>query len=118
MTERNGKEIVIEEVDPRELYGPQEAYLDLLRARFPALRLVARGASLKVLGAEAEVARFEKRFAGLVAYYRKYGHLSSEVIDQCFAEGYSAAAEEPLDRDVLVYGNNGARTRRTRIPTS
>lgn len=115
MTERNGKEIVIEEVDPRELYGPQEAYLDLLRARFPALRLVARGASLKVLGAEAEVARFEKRFAGLVAYYRKYGHLSSEVIDQCFAEGYSAAAEEPLDRDVLVYGNNGA-TVRARTP--
>ena len=115
MTERHGKEIVIEEVDPRELYGPQEAYLDLLRARFPALRLVARGASLKVLGAEAEVARFEKRFAGLVAYYRKYGHLSSEVIDQCFAEGYSAAAEEPLDRDVLVYGNNGA-TVRARTP--
>lgn len=115
MTERNGKEIVIEEVDPRELYGPQEAYLDLLRARFPALKLVARGASLKVLGAEAEVARFEKRFAGLVAYYRKYGHLSSEVIDQCFAEGYSAAADEPLDRDVLVYGNNGA-TVRARTP--
>jgi len=115
MTERNGKEIVIEEVDPRELYGPQEAYLDLLRARFPALKLVARGASLKVIGAEAEAARFEKRFAGLVAYYRKYGHLSSQVIDQCFAEGYSSVAEEPLDRDVLVYGNNGA-TVRARTP--
>ena len=115
MTERIGKEIAIEEVDPRELYGPQEAYLDLLRAKAPDLKLIARGSSLKVLGSDEGVARFEKHFAGLVAYYRKYGHLSSQVIDQCFAEGFSGVSDEPLDKDVLVYGNNGA-TIRARTP--
>ncbi|MDO4757630.1 MAG: PhoH family protein [Rikenellaceae bacterium] len=106
MTEAVGKEIAVEGVDPRELYGPQNAYLELIRAKCPELKLIARGSSLKVLGADQEVARFEKHFAGLVAYYLKYGHLSSQVIDQCFAEGYSAS-DKPLDKDVLVYGNNG-----------
>ena len=111
MVERIGKEILIEEVDPRELYGPQGAYLELLRTKAPELKLVARGSTLKVLGADREVARFEKHFAGLVAYYRKYGHLSSQVIDQCFAEGYPGVSDEPIDKDVLVYGNNGTAIR-------
>ena len=107
MTDQLGKEILIDGVDPRELYGPQNAYLEQLRAIFPELKIVARGSSLKVLGAEREVARFEKQFAGLVAYYSKYGHLSSQVIDQCFSDGYDASADRPMDKDVLVYGNNG-----------
>ncbi len=107
MTDQLGKEIVIDGVDPRELYGPQNVYLEQLRTMFPELKIVARGSSLKVLGAEREVARFEKRFEGLVAYYTKYGHLSSQVLDQCFADGYDAASERPLDKDILVYGNNG-----------
>ena len=32
MTETVGKEILIEGVDPRELYGPQEAYLDQIKS--------------------------------------------------------------------------------------
>jgi len=106
MTEGVGKEIAVEGVDPRELYGPQNAYLDEIRAKCPSLKIIARGSSLKVLGSDQEVSRFEKHFGALVAYYAKYGHLSSQVIDQCFAEGYSAA-DKPMDKDVLVYGNNG-----------
>ena len=97
----------MERVDPRELYGPQNAYLEQIRTKFPTLKIIARGSSLKVLGSEQEVARFEKQFAGLVAYYEKYGHLSSQVIDQCFAEGFSASEQRPVDKDVLVFGNNG-----------
>lgn len=106
MAEGVGKEILFEGVDPRELYGPQNVYLEQLRTKCPELKLIARGSSLKVLGSEQEVARFEKQLRGLVAYYEKYGHLSSQVIDQCFAEGFSVT-EKPMDKDVLVYGNNG-----------
>lgn len=102
-----GRQIEIEGVDPRELYGPQEAYLDRIRELHPALRIVARGSSLKVLGAEAETARFARRMEGLVAYYIKYGHISSEVVDQCFSGQTVAPHEAPVDKDVIVYGNNG-----------
>ncbi|WP_300724049.1 PhoH family protein [uncultured Alistipes sp.] len=106
MTETVGREILIEGVDPRELYGAQDAYLEQIRSLFPTLKIVARGQSLKVLGAEAETRRFASRLEGLVAYYQKYGHISSQVVDQCFSGGMPPE-EGPVDKDVIVYGNNG-----------
>lgn len=106
MTEPVGKEILIEGVDPRELYGAQNVYLDQIKSLHPALKIVARGSSLKALGSEAETMRFEKQMEGLVAYYLKYGHVSAQVIDQCFAGG-AVQDDAPIDKDVIVYGNNG-----------
>jgi len=101
-----GREIPVEGVDPRELYGPQNVYLDQIKALHPSLRIVARGSTLKVLGSDAETAQFRKRFEGFTAYYLKYGHVSAQVVDQCFA-GSSLSHEGPIDKDVIVYGNNG-----------
>lgn len=106
MTDSVGKEILIEGVDPRELYGPQNVYLDQIKSLHPHLKIVARGSSLKVLGSEAETRNFSKHMEGLVAYYLKYGHISSEVVDQAFA-GEIAVQDAPVDKDVIVYGNNG-----------
>ena len=106
MTETVGKEILIEGVDPRELYGAQNVYLEQIKSLHPALKVVARGSSLKVLGSDAETQRFAKRMDSLVAYYLKYGHVSSQVIDQCFSGGITQD-DAPVDKDVIVYGNNG-----------
>lgn len=106
MTEAVGREILLEGVDPRELYGPQDAYLEQIKSLHPSLKIVARGQSLKVLGSEAETRRFARHMEGLVAYYLKYGHISQQVVEQCFA-GVGAMQEEPADKDVIVYGNNG-----------
>ena len=106
MTETVGKEIMLEGVDPRELYGAQNAYLEQIKSLHPTLKIVARGQSLKVLGPEADTQRFSKRMEGLAAYYVKYGHVSAEVIEQCFAGGI-AQDDAPVDKDVIVYGNNG-----------
>ena len=110
MTEAVGKEITLEGVDPRELYGVQNAYLDQIKSLYPTLKIVARGQSLKVLGPEADTVRFAKRMEGLAAYYLKYGHISAQVIDQCFSGGFSGGIAQdnaPVDKDVIVYGNNG-----------
>ena len=106
MGEEISKEIAVDGVDVRELYGAQNVYLEQIRALHPALKIVARGSSLKVLGSEAETQRFGRHMEGLVAYYLKYGHISSEVIGQAFA-GDIAGQEAPADKDVIVYGNNG-----------
>ena len=106
MTESVGKEIVFEGVDPRELYGPQNVYLELIESLHPRLKIVARGSSLRVLGSEADTRGFVRRMEGLVAYYLKYGHISAEVVEQAFA-GNISEREAPVDKDVIVYGNNG-----------
>ncbi len=106
MTEAVGKEILIEGVDPRELYGAQNVWLEQMQELHPGLKIVARGSSLKVLGSKSETERFARRLDGLVAYYLKYGHISTEVIAQAFSGGISQE-NAPVDKDVIVYGNNG-----------
>lgn len=102
------KTIHIDEVDPRELFGAQDTYLELIREQYPALRIVARGSKMKVMGEERLIEQFVKRFEQFEAYYDKYGHVSKEVIRQCFGTAGMSADEPPThEGDVIVYGNNG-----------
>ena len=101
------KEILIEGVDTRELYGAQDTYLELMRSLSPKVKIVARGSSLKVLGAKEDVVAFERKMNALVEYYQKYGHISREVVSQAFAAGISDCVEPVADKDIIVYGNNG-----------
>ena len=60
------------------------------------------------MGEERLIAQFVKRFEQFEAYYDKYGHVSKEVIRQCFGTAGMATDERPVaDGDVIVYGNNG-----------
>lgn len=97
MGEEISKEIAVDGVDVRELYGAQNVYLEQIRALHPALKIVARGSSLKVLGAKSAAERFERRMQGLIDYYLKYGHISREVVAQAFAVSGLAADEAPAD---------------------
>ena len=101
------KEILIEGVDPRELYGAQDAYLELMRELSPKVKIVARGSALKALGAKRDVESFERKMNSLVEYYQKYGHISREVVTQAFSTGLSDCAEPVSDKDTIVFGNNG-----------
>ena len=102
------KTIHIDGVDPRELFGAQDTYLELIREQYPALRIVARGSKMKVMGEERLIEQFVKRFEQFEAYYDKYGHVSKEVIRQCFGTAGMSADESPThEGDVIVYGNNG-----------
>lgn len=100
------KEIELEGVDPRELYGAHECYLEQIREMHPELRVMARGSSLKVYGAEEQTERFEQRLEGLVAYYLKYGHISTSVVEQAFS-GSKIEIVSRVDKDVIVFGNSG-----------
>ncbi len=100
-------EISLEGIDPRELYGSQDRYLIQIRELHPQLKILARGATLKVAGSEEERELFEKQLEGLVAYYQKYGHISEQVVAQAFSGG-KIDVQARVDKDVIVYGNNGA----------
>ena len=110
MSEEIIREIIIEGVDARELYGAQDAYLDEMRELCPKLKIVARGDKIKAIGAKGDIAAFERKMQALVEYYLKYGHISSEVVAQAFSSSITELATEPpaVDKDGIVYGNNGA----------
>ena len=109
MTETTNKEIFIDGVDTRELYGVNDVYIEQIKALHPKLKIIARGSTLKVLGSKSDIEDFERKMNGLIAYYNRYGHISKEVIAQSFARGISQQGEDvsPDLKDVIVYGNNG-----------
>ncbi len=100
------REITLEGVDPRELYGSKNIYLEQIKELHPQLKIVARGGSLKIYGSTEEQDRFEQQIELLVAYYQKYGHISAEVVAQAFSGG-KIEAQSRVDKDVIVYGNSG-----------
>lgn len=99
-------------IDPADFYGAGHANFDRLTGKFPELKIVARGGMMKLLGSDEQIARFEERFGQLAAYYRRYGHLSPEVMDQIFdtprERRVEVGGDEPMGVDeAIVYGNNG-----------
>ena len=54
------KHIVLEDIDPVMFYGIGNQYLQMLRALFPKLRIVARDNVMRILGDEEQMAAFEE----------------------------------------------------------
>ncbi|MDR1671176.1 MAG: PhoH family protein [Alistipes sp.] len=105
------KEIKLEGVDPREFYGPGGANLDEIVTLSPKVKVIARGSTVKVLGDQGEVERFERRLRGLVDYYIKYHHISKEVVRQSFGGGGHGTESGPgapaTGDDVILFGVAG-----------
>ena len=54
------KHIVLEDIDPVVFYGVGNAHLQMIKALFPKLRIVARDNVLRILGDEEQMAAFEE----------------------------------------------------------
>lgn len=100
------KNITIEGIDPLEFYGVANSNLNRICDLFPKLKIVARGSSVKAIGNEAELERFEEKMTGLMAYSSRYGHISPEVVGQVFAQGLHGT-DEAQGKDTIVFGNAG-----------
>ncbi|MBQ7635564.1 MAG: PhoH family protein [Bacteroidaceae bacterium] len=74
------RHFLLDEADPMLFYGVGNANLRMLRSLQPKLRLVARGDVVRVLGDEADVARFEPLFERLKSHCVRFNSLSEEDI--------------------------------------
>ncbi|MCQ2074860.1 MAG: PhoH family protein [Bacteroidaceae bacterium] len=98
------KHIVIEDADPVAFYGVNNSNLQLFKALFSKLRIVARGNVIKVLGDEDETARFEDVVRKAEAYCAGYNSLKEEnIID--IVNGQAPSGEKT--DNVIVYGVTG-----------
>lgn len=74
------KHIVIEDIDPLVLYGVNNVNMQMIKALYPKLRIVARGNVIHVMGDELEMCAFEEIILKLQAHCLKYNSLSEEEI--------------------------------------
>jgi phosphate starvation-inducible PhoH-like protein len=104
------KLITLDSIDPVEIYGVNDVKLNIIKRYFPKLKLIARGYSLKVLGDESEIGRFEKKLELMVDYYHKSGVLTDSTIERLLGQtgdNLIEAKEDAINSDIIVFGNNG-----------
>jgi phosphate starvation-inducible PhoH-like protein len=76
------KHIVIEDIDPVILYGVGNTNIQMIKALYPKLRIVARGNVVHVMGDELEMCAFEENLEKLQKHIHKYNSLTEEEILQ------------------------------------
>ncbi len=100
--------IEIQSVDLVNLYGPNDKKWNHLKQHFPKLKIIARGAEVKVIGEEPEVERFHEKLTQIVNYLNHYNRMTIGIIDSIVnTESSQVAAIVNSDEEVLVYGNSG-----------
>ena len=96
--------IIIDNADPVNFYGVNNANMQLIRNLFPKLRIAARGSVIKVIGEDSETAEFERKIKELEEYASHRNNLTEEVI----LDIIKGDAPKELKKDnVIIYGING-----------
>ncbi len=99
------KLIYLESVDLVEFMGVNNTKLDLIKAHFPKLKIVARGNWLKAMGDAEEVTDFEEKINQLLQHYERYNVLKEDVINDII-KGQNVVQQESAD-DIILFGVNG-----------
>ena len=98
------KHIVLEDIDPVIFYGVNNANMQMIKALFPKLCIVARGDVIKVMGDEEEMCAFEEAILALEKHCARYNSLNEEAILDII-KGNKPQIEKT--GDVIVYSVTG-----------
>jgi phosphate starvation-inducible protein PhoH and related proteins len=110
--------INLETVNPIEFFGVNNGKLDILKKKFPLLKILSRGTQLKLSGSPEQVGTAKEKIDLLVQYLERSGHLSENYFEQILGGDDAETIDNFVERnpnDVLVFGPNG-KTVRARTP--
>lgn len=103
--------INLETVNPIEFFGINNNKFDVLKKKFPLLKILSRGSQIKLSGQPDEVAAAQGKIGQVIKYLERNGHLSENYFSKILGdeEQPDAAGEDPntAGNDILVFGPNG-----------
>jgi len=104
--------INLETVNPIEFFGVNNNKFDLLKKRFPLLKMLSRGTQIKLAGQPEEVLRAQEKINLIINYLEKHGHLSESYFGQILGDENGTPEQEEIKdisegNDILVFGANG-----------
>jgi len=98
------KHIVLEDIDPVVFYGTGNVHMQMIKALYPKLRIIARDNVIKVMGEEEELERFERFIGEVQSHCSRYNRLTDEAILDLF-NGNRPIVEK--ENDVIVFSISG-----------
>jgi len=101
--------INLETVNPIEFFGINNNKFEILKRKYPLLKILSRGSQLKLSGQPDEVATAEGKINQVIKYLERNGHLSENYFSKILGDEESSEAptEDLNSNDILVFGPNG-----------
>lgn len=106
--------INLETVNPIEFFGVNNGKLDLLKKKFPLLKILSRGTQIKISGAPEQIENAKEKIELIIQYLERNGHLSENYFEQILGGDDAEAIDNFVERnpnDILVFGPNGKTVR-------
>ncbi|PUZ27139.1 phosphate starvation-inducible protein PhoH [Chitinophaga costaii] len=100
--------INLDSINPIEFFGVNNGKLDLLKKKFPLLKILSRGTQLKLSGSAEEVNVASEKISQIVQYLERNGNLSENYFEQILGDEESVDSfKDRNPNEVLVFGPNG-----------
>lgn len=103
------RKITIESADPRDIYGTNNKFLNLIKSHFPDLKITARGHQLNINGEEDRIVRFEEKLEEIIIHLNRYNSLSLNQLERILKD--EMKMDEKAGEDTILYGVNGTAVR-------
>ena len=106
------KTILLEEIDPIDIYGINNRLFDLLTAHYPKIKAIARGAEIYLMGPQSELDDFEEKI-NLLRQKRMHKSVLTEYDVEALFEGSDRSVEAgpvptgPGGDSIILYSNEG-----------
>ena len=106
--------INLETINPIEFFGVNNGKLDLLKKKFPLLKILSRGTQLKLSGSPEQIDSAREKIGQIVSYLERNGHMSQQYFEQVLGGDDQEVIDhfqEKNPAEVLVFGPNGKSVR-------
>ena len=109
------KEIIIpiEFTNPVEFFGVNDANLEVIRRKFPTIKIISRGQELKLIGDETAINSLKEKIDKIIAHFKKSEILTPTEVDYLLNGSGTVSSESTKgntsidNSDVLVFAPNG-----------
>lgn len=106
--------INLETVNPIEFFGVNNGKLDILKKKFPLLKILSRGTQLKLSGSPEQIDTAKEKIGLIVQYLQRNGHMSENYFEQVLGGDDAETVDNFVEKnphEVLVFGPNGKSVR-------
>ncbi len=106
--------ISLDSVNPLEFFGVNNGKLDILKKKFPLLKILSRGTQIKLSGSPEQIGSAKEKIDLIIQYLERNGHVSENYFEQILGGDDAETVDHFVERnpnDVLVFGPNGKSVR-------
>ncbi|MCC6385611.1 MAG: PhoH family protein [Bacteroidia bacterium] len=100
--------IPIELANAVDFYGINDSNLELIRNRFPGLKIIPRGNELKIIGDEIQIEVLYEKLNLLINHFEQSGHLTIEEVKRLLNGSAVKPQSDDSKTEPILYGPQGS----------